>query len=133
MKITSTQYALSLYEVTKDKSFQEVDRIVFNLARILCKRSQLKTAPSIIRKFRDIYNRENKIIEAEIISREKLDDRLSHQIIDYIGKKYGVERVSLNNKIDEKIKGGIIIKVGDEIIDASITRKLKDLKSKLIS
>lgn len=39
----------------------------------------------------------------------------------------------IKNKIDENIKGGIIIIVGDEIVDASVGRQLYDLEVNLIN
>ena len=46
-------------------------------------------------------------------------------------EKYKAKEVVIKNKIDENIKGGIIIKVGDEIVDASISGKLRSFKSSL--
>lgn len=133
MKATPIQYAMSLYEVTKDKNHPEIDERVSNLVKILEKNGQLKLAPKIIEKFNEIYNQENGIVEAETVSREKLTGQLSRKIIDFIKEKYEAKKVFLNSRIDERIKGGIIIKIGYEKIDGSIEGRLKELRNKLIS
>lgn len=131
MKITATQYAKSLYELTDGKAKQDVNGVVAGFLRVLQKNNQLKMAGKIIEKFNGIYNQKNGIIEAEIISREALGTDVSKKLRNYVSTKYKAKEVVIKNKIDESIKGGIIIKVGDEIIDASISGKLRSLRSSL--
>lgn len=131
MKISTQQYAKALHESTKDKSQGEVDAVISGFVKILQKNNQLKLKKEISKKFGEIYNQENGIVEAEIITRYKIQDTRYKQIEDFIKKKYKAEKVVIKDKIDEEIKGGIIIKVGDEVIDGSVERRLKDLKIEL--
>lgn len=133
MKITSVQHAKALYAATKGKSHQEIDEAVINFGRILSKNSQLNLGKDIIKKLNDIYNSENNIVEAQVISREGLASGLTEKVAIFIKEKYGARGVIIQNKINKHIKGGIIIKVGDEILDGSVDRKLKELRKKLIS
>ncbi len=132
MKITSTQYAKSLYEATKDKSQSEIDEVISNLINVLKKNNQLKLISNVISKFSEIWNKEEGIVEAVVTTRYKLQDTMTKQLEDFLKEKYGAKEIVLNNKIDQKIKGGIIIKVGDELLDASIVRRLKNLKLNFI-
>jgi F-type H+-transporting ATPase subunit delta len=131
MKITTTQYAKSLYEATTGKSQGEINNILENFVKILSKNNQLKFKENIIAKFEEIYNQENGIVLAEITSREKISGKLEKEIESFISKKYKAKEVVIENKIDENIKGGIIIKVGDEVLDASIKSQLANLKNLL--
>ncbi len=128
MKISIAQYSKSLYELTVDKSKSEIDGIVNNFMKLLSKKRQAKLLPKIIEKFGELHNRENGIIEAEMIISRKVD---THKVENFIKEKYQAKKVILQEKIDEKIKGGIIIRVGDEILDGSVARQLNDLKSTL--
>jgi F-type H+-transporting ATPase subunit delta len=132
MKITAAQYANTLYELTAGKPKQEVDGVVAGFLKVLQKNNQLKMTGKIIEKFNGIYNRKNGIIEAEITSRETLDKDVSNKLRNYVSTKYKAKEVVLINKIDDQIKGGIIIKVGDEIVDASIGKSLVELKRVLM-
>lgn len=133
MKTTSTQYAKALYELTKGKNNQEIDGIVSEFAKFLAKSGNLKKAPQIIENFENIYNKNNGIVEAEVISREELKGDLRVEIENFIKKKYKTEEVLINNKIDESIKGGIIVKVGDEVMDGSLKNQLNKLNKLLKS
>lgn len=132
MKITATQYAKTLYELTADKSPKETDVVVENFVKLLDQKRQLKLAPKIMAKFSEIYNQENGIVEAEVTSREKLDKDILTRVSTYVSTKYKAKKVVLNNLIDASVKGGIIIRVGDEILDGSIQTQLNNLRSILI-
>lgn len=131
MEINSAQYAKTLYDLTKDKSRSEIDRAVIGLAKILIKKKDTKLVLKIAEKFKEIWNKENEIVEAEITSREKLDEELINKIKKFIKEKYQAKEVVLKNKINESVKGGIVIKVGDEVMDGSIEKQISNLKKAL--
>ncbi len=131
MKITVNQYAKSLYAATADKSQKEIGEAVLNLIKILQKNRQIKLFSKISKKFGEIWNQEKSIVEAEVTSRTELSSEASTQVLAYIKEKYQAEEVILKNIVDEKIKGGIIIRVGDEVLDGSIAKQLKMLKNNL--
>lgn len=132
MRVTSVQYARALYEATKDKKHQEIDKLILNFVKTLAGSNQLRLENNIIEKFSEIYNQENNIIEAEVTSCEKLSSQLADKLVHFIKKKYSAEEVVIHNKIDASIGGGIIIRIGDEIIDASVKRQITELKTILV-
>ena len=74
----------------------------------------------------------NGIVEAEVVTKHKLESSQVHKVESYIKERYLAKEVVLKNIVDERIKGGIIIKVGDELMDASVAKQLKNLKNKLL-
>lgn len=133
MKISTKQYAQALYELTLGKSESEVGIVVEKFVKELVKNNQTKSATKIIDNFNNIYNRENGIIEAEIESREQLQTEVLEKIEKYLIKKYNAKQIILNKKINPEIKGGVIIKAGDEITDLSVAGSLNRLKRELIN
>jgi ATP synthase F1 delta subunit len=131
MKITVNQYAKSLYAATKDKSQKEMDGLISSLVKILAKNRQIKLSSKISKKFQEISNKENGIVEALVVSARKLDEKTLKNIESFVKDKYAAKKIVLENKIDEKIKGGMIIQIGDEILDGSIANQLKMLKNNL--
>lgn len=131
MKITVAQYAKSLYAATLDKSAEETDVAVLNFVKILEKNNQIKARKEIIREFQKVYNAENGIIEAEITSREKLSEESRGVLRKKLSSEYEAKEVVLKEKINEAIKGGIIIRIGEDVLDGSIERKLKELRKNL--
>ncbi len=132
MKISATQYAQVLYETTKEKSHDEINDIISNFIKNLARNKQIKNVGKIIVKFREIYNRENEIVEAEVTTRGKLDKDMNNYVINYVTKKFQAKKVELKNIKDETIKGGVIIRIGDEVMDGSINRNLQELKKTLV-
>jgi len=62
-----------------------------------------------------------------------LSNELLNKIKTYIINKYSAKEVGIKNIIDEKIKGGIILQVGDEMMDASVRKQLIELKKNLVA
>jgi len=133
MKISTKQYAQALYELTLGKSESEVGIVVEKFVKELVKNNQIKSVSKIIDNFNNIYNQENGIIEAEIESREQLQTEVLEKIEKYLIKKYKAKQIILNKKINPEIKGGVIIKAGDEITDLSVAGSLNRLRRELIN
>ncbi|MFA5961101.1 MAG: ATP synthase F1 subunit delta [Parcubacteria group bacterium] len=131
MRVTSAQYAKSLYEATLDKSHSEVDVLVSNFVKILAKNGQMRLTREILRKFETVSNMKNGIVVAQVISQEKLSSEMLEKLTRFIKEKYQAEKVEIENTVDDKIKGGVIVKVGDEIFDASVKGQLKKMRNVL--
>ena len=128
VKITSAQYAKSLYEATAEKSHEEVDVLISNFVKVLSKNGQMRLKNEIMRKFETVSNMKNGIVVAEVKSCEKLNSELVDKLISHIKEKYSAKEVVIKNIVDEKIGGGVIVKVGDEIFDASVKGQLKKMQ-----
>jgi F-type H+-transporting ATPase subunit delta len=133
MRLTVNQYAKALYSSVKDKSQDEVDLIVANFLNLLQKNKQTRLTKKIVEKFSVVWNEANGLVEAEIVSRKELDVDTLQKTKEFIKKKYAAKEVLIKNIIDASIKGGIIIRVGDELMDASIERKLRELRNSLVT
>ncbi|KKQ06863.1 MAG: ATP synthase subunit delta [Candidatus Moranbacteria bacterium GW2011_GWE2_36_40] len=133
MKISTTQYAKTLLELTENKSQEDVLVIVKKFAEQLKADGQLKNAGKIMEKFGELYNTANGIIVAEVVTKEKIEHEMKEKIKKFVKEKYSAKIVEIENSIDEKIQGGIIIKVNDDVIDGSVKKQLTNLKKVLSS
>jgi len=131
MKISVKQYAQALYELTLKKSESEVNIVVEKFVEELAKNNNIKLASKIVDKFQEIYNKNNGIIVAQVTSASSLDKDYLDKIEKYLIDRYDAKQIVLTNKTDVTIKGGIILRVGDELIDASIINQLNNLKESL--
>lgn len=66
----------------------------------------------------------------EVRTAVELDDDLKRQLAEALGKATG-KQVDLKVLVDPSVVGGIYAKVGDQVIDATIRRRLQDLKEEL--
>jgi len=133
MKISTLQYASTLFDLTENKSQEEVLTVIQKFAEQLKKDGQLKNADKIMEKFSDLYNSKNGIVVAQITTSQKVENLSVKEIEEFVKRKYGAKKVELKIMMDENIKGGIVIRVGDEVLDASVGGQLEKLRKLLAS
>ena len=80
--------------------------------------------------FVELANQLKRQVSIEVISVIELDKGILNEIKENVDKKTGLD-VRIKNVLDKNIIGGIVIKIGDKVIDLSIKDKLEDLKNKL--
>ena len=132
MKISTLQYASTLFDLTENKSQEEVLDVVSKFAEQLKKDGQLKNADKIMEKFSDLYNSKNEIVVTQVCVRRDVSQDVLKDIEEFVKRKYGAKKVELKIVTDENIKGGIVIRVGDEVMDASVGGQLEKLRRELV-
>lgn len=80
--------------------------------------------------FVELANQLKRQVSIEVISVIELDKKILNEIKENVDKKTGLD-VRIKNVLDKNIIGGLVIKIGDKVIDLSIKDKLEDLKNKL--
>jgi len=112
-----------------------LDPLAIRVACVLARQGKLDTIGDISEEYRrlvDHYLGMEAVEDAEVITAIPLDDEdrlmLAQRITDIFGKP-----IVLKPKVDPSIIGGIIIKVGDELIDGSVRGRLEVLKKEITS
>ena len=132
MKISTLQYASTLFDLTENKSQEEILTVLAKFAEQLKSDGQLKNADKVMEKFSDLYNSKNGIVVTEVCVRRDVSQDVLKEIEDFVQRKYGAKKVELKIVVDENIKGGIVIRVGDEVLDASVGGQLEKLRKELV-
>lgn len=132
MKVTVKQYAQTLLELTDGKSEAEVLDVIKKFTEVLQKDGQFKNTEKITEKFVELYNAKNGIVGAIVTSARKLSEQQISEIEKFVKGKYQAKEVEIENIVDEHIKGGVVIKVGDEVMDGSIEGQLKKMRKELV-
>jgi len=81
----------------------------------------------IAQEFLNQYNKKKNILTAVVTTAKGIDDITRKEVVNLV-KGNGTCEVVLQEKVDADIIGGIIIRVGDKQVDASVSRKLKVLQ-----
>jgi len=131
-KVSVNQYAEVLYQGTKDLSGHELNQALKNFVSLLVSHNNLKLADKIMDKFSELYNRHEGLEDVEITSHKKLSDEAYHYLTAWLKHQLKKE-IQLTKKTDENLKGGIVIKYGDTVIDDSLATKLNNLKKYLVN
>ena len=132
MKITAKQYAESLYEAVKEKKDSQIKDAIKNFFNILIQNNDIVKAEEIVKEFEKIWNIEEEIIEAEVVSAKELDNSIVKLLNNYITELSGAGKVILNQKVNKDILGGVIIKFEDKILDGSLRMRLRKLKKEMV-
>lgn len=121
----------------KEKIFRQLFEkgthpILLQFVSILCKRRREYILPEILNAIIYEYKKRNNIVTAQLVTSFKLDESLKNSIIDKLQKIKKSGKIELQEKIDESIIGGFIVKTDSEQIDASIQSQLNQLYQKFI-
>ena len=87
---------------------------------------------SILHKFNELYNAQMNIEESLITTTFNLDQK-SLDVVKDFAEKITNKNISLVNNINKEIVGGFNLKIGDRMIDCTVSSKLKSLRKKLIN
>ena len=102
-----------------------------NLINLLIANKRLSILDDIAHGFNDIYNRENNIERATVITATPISDKIKTQVLKKL-QKLSNKSVEIENIIDETILGGFILRYENREYNASFSQRLSKLKSELI-
>jgi len=101
-----------------------------NFVKLLVDAGRLSLAPQIYQLFEQNRADAEGIVEVEVVSAFPVEADEQKKIADAMGKRLG-KRIEVSTRIDESLIGGVIIRTGDSVIDASIKGRLKQLGNEL--
>lgn len=82
--------------------------------------------------FIEKYDEENGIVEATVTTTIDLNFDQSKNLESVIMKRFSVNKVNLTKIVDPSIIGGVIIRVGDQVVDGSVVKRFNDIKKTLL-
>jgi F-type H+-transporting ATPase subunit delta len=107
-----------------------VDPLVLNLARLLLRRRKTALGPQIRDAYQELLDEARGISHATVISAVPLSEDEVRAVTEKIGEMTG-GRAIVDTQVDESILGGLIVRIGDRLIDGSTKSKLLALKQQL--
>ena len=97
-----------------------------NLVKLMAENARLKLMPDVLEQFEVARAKAENKIDAVVISAFELTAEQSSELVNTLKNKLGCD-VTLTATIDKSLIGGVIIKAGDTIIDASMKSQLDSL------
>jgi F-type H+-transporting ATPase subunit delta len=89
--------------------------------------------PAIFRvrtRFDELWAQENKLLEVRLTSAVELDPRVVDRVRAQIERQTG-HKIELESAVDEEILGGLVLRVGNMVLDASLRNKLEKLRKEV--
>ena len=104
--------------------------ILQNFLKLLIEKSRMPAVFRVRRTYDELWQLENKLLPVEITSAIELDKKTVKDIGDRIGEETG-QKIELSERVDPDILGGLIVRVGNSIIDSSIRARLDSLRKQV--
>lgn len=110
----------------------KVSGLLYNLLRLLGDKCRLGSLPQVAAGYLLAVAEARGQVDVVAYVATALDPAVAKQVGDQIGQALG-KTVTLNQKVDPALIGGMKIKVGDQLIDASVASQLRNMKNKMIA
>jgi ATP synthase F1 delta subunit len=113
-----------------DTVLEGADATVQNFLALLIENHRMPALFRIRRELDRMWQEVNKLLPVQITSAVELDEAVTNQIGEEIGRQTG-RKVELTSTVDPDVLGGIVVRVGNSILDASIRTRLERLRKQV--
>src|ERR1700761_4991657 len=110
-----------------ERMLDGADESFVNFLRLLIEKHRMPVLFRIRVEYERLWDGENKVLPVEITSAIALDPATTENLGTTIGERTG-RKVTLAARVDPEIIGGIVVRVGNSILDASIRNRLEQLR-----
>jgi len=101
-----------------------------NLARMLIRRNRFDQLPGILEAFEELVLNARGIAIADVTTAVELTDAERRQVSAQLARIVGSE-VEVRAHVDDAIIGGLVARIGDQLIDGSVRTQLRELRATL--
>lgn len=109
----------------------ELTGFVNNFLLLLIDKRRETALSAIIAEYKNLANAARNIAQADVITALPLTESEKKALADKLSKISG-QTVLIKTRLDPAILGGVIVKLGDKLIDGSVRRQIENLKEALI-
>jgi ATP synthase F1 delta subunit len=112
------------------RMLEDADPALMNFLELLLEKHRMPVLFRIRRQLDALWEEENRLLPVQITSATKLGKSTIKQIGARIGEQTG-RKVELTSRVDPGILGGLVLQVGNSILDASIANRLEQLRKQV--
>ena len=109
---------------------EKISDSIFNFLNLLIDKRRIFYIKSIIKQFNELVNDREDILEIKVVSAIELDQELKDNLKEKLERQLDYD-VVLEHDVNPEILGGLILKIGDHIIDGSVQHELNSLREKI--
>jgi F-type H+-transporting ATPase subunit delta len=108
----------------------DADERVLNFLELLAERHRMPALFRIRRIFDGLWAEENKLLPVMVTSATELDAGLVDTIGERIAEQTG-RQVELSSSVDPDVLGGLMVRVGNMVLDATVRNRLEQLRKQV--
>jgi F-type H+-transporting ATPase subunit delta len=106
------------------------DERLVNFLELLAERHRMPAIFRIRRRLDELWGEENRLLPVSVTSAVELDEGLVRSIGERIEQQTG-RRVELSSQVDPDVLGGLVVRVGNMVLDASVRNRLEQLRKQV--
>jgi len=99
-----------------------------NFLKLVAAKRRLFAVEGMVRAFAALVDQKNGVVNAEVTVPTALSEKNRAAVLEALKGVTGGKSISLSEKVDPSIIGGLIVKVGSKMVDASLKTKLNSMK-----
>lgn len=103
-----------------------------NFLELLVEKGRMPEVFQIRREYEELWKKANRRLDVTVTSAIELDPSVVGKIGEEVERQTG-EKVELSSEVDDGILGGIVLRVGNMVLDASIRTRLEKLRKSVAS
>jgi F-type H+-transporting ATPase subunit delta len=109
------------------RAISDAEPELMNFLDLLVEKHRMPEIFRIRRELDELWKKENRRLDVTVVSAVELDPEVVSRIGQEVERQTG-EVVELSSRVDDGILGGIVLKVGNMVLDASIRSRLEKLR-----
>ena len=113
-----------------ERALTDADPLLTNFLGVLIEKHRMPVIFRIRRELDTLWETENRMLAVAVTSAIELDGTTVEEIGARIGERTG-RRVTVTSNVDPNILGGIVVRVGNSILDASIRHRFEQLRKQV--
>jgi F-type H+-transporting ATPase subunit delta len=113
-----------------DRVVSDADPVILNFLKLLIEKHRMPVLFRIRAIFDALWEAENKLLPVSITSAVELDEAVVKQLVDRIAEQTD-RTVEVTSQVDPDILGGIVVQVGNSVLDASVRNRLEQLRKQV--
>ena len=106
------------------------DERFLNFLELLAERHRMPAIFRVRRAYDALWREENKLLPVTVTSAIELDEELVKGLGEKIEEQTG-KKVELTSRVDPDVLGGLVLQVGNMVLDASIRNRLEQLRKQV--
>ncbi len=113
------------------RAIDGAEPIFLNFLELLLENHRMPALFRIRREYEGRWQDHNRLLPVAVTSAVELDEETIRHIGDRIAEQTG-RKIELSSTVEPDILGGIVVRVGNQVLDASIRNRLETLRKQVV-
>lgn len=111
---------------------QSVTELAMNTLRLLTEKDRIGTLRDVSAQYRRLLMEHEKVESGEVVSAHPLSTEQQGKLAEQLGQALG-KTMQLSYRTDPELVGGLVVRIGNRVYDASVSSELRRFKEKTLA